>query len=474
MNMRLRIGAILIGLLSILAIASGGIGAQQRDLPLPVSGGGPALTSGLRGSQSANKPDTRELDPALYEQFGSTVTDIYSSSVENAPDFASQGADDFTVPVDSWFVTGVYLKQTFIDDTQPITSIDIYFYDDDGGAPGPTAACTYLESPITLIGPNRDLTVELPNPCILPAGTYWLSVIVNISGSGFPWYWDAMTEIHGSLPYWRNFGGGFGVCPDWGVLNSCVGSDQYGSLQFGVYGLDVVPTATPTPTLNDPELTATAGGETLTPTPTNTATSTPTETATATPADTETATPTDVPAGTELLVNGGFEATDGVRTISGVTTRASVLDPWVVKNAVGDKIKCDTETKIVAHGGVCAFRFKGGVGESTKLQQVVDLTGLIFASGDTLDLSVFLNANKPTTSGKIKVVVAYSDSTTPNKFKGSFGPTSGYEEQVGSVSVASSTVSKIKVIFINKSTAGKAYLDDVSLLQTSSTLLPLP
>ncbi|HEX2621056.1 MAG TPA: M4 family metallopeptidase [Phototrophicaceae bacterium] len=162
--------------------------------------------------------------------------------------------------------------------------------------------------------------------------------------------------------------------------------------------------------------------------------------------------------GGELIVNGGFEATDAR------STRASVLDPWTVKNAVGDKIKCDTETKIVAHSGVCAWRFKGGAGESTKLQQVVDLTGFTFASGETLDLSAFFNANKPTTAGKIKVVVAYSDSTVPNKFKGNLGPTSGYEEQVGSVDIASSAVSKIKVMFINKSASGKAYLDDVSLL----------
>ncbi|HEX2619883.1 MAG TPA: M4 family metallopeptidase, partial [Phototrophicaceae bacterium] len=172
---------------------------------------------------------------------------------------------------------------------------------------------------------------------------------------------------------------------------------------------------------------------------------------------------------TELIDNGGFEATDAR------ATRASVLDPWVVKNAVGDKIKCDTETKIVAHSGVCAWRFKGSVGENTKLQQVVDLTGLTFASGDTLDLSAFINANKPTTSGKIKVVVAYSDTTAPDKFKDNFAQTAGYEEKVGSVNVSSSAVSKIKVMFINKSTSGKAYLDDVSLAQTSGgAVLPLP
>jgi hypothetical protein len=115
------------------------------------------------------------------------------------------------------------------------------------------------------------------------------------------------------------------------------------------------------------------------------------------------------------------------------------------------------------------------VGESTKIQQIVDLTGLTFASGDSLDLSAFFNANKPTTSGKIKVVVAYSDSTTPDKFKGNLALTSGYEEQVGNVTLNSGAVNKIKVMFINKSTSGKAYLDDVSLVHGSGTaVLPLP
>jgi hypothetical protein len=139
---------------------------------------------------------------------------------------------------------------------------------------------------------------------------------------------------------------------------------------------------------------------------------------------------------------------------------------------VGDKVKCDTETKIVAHTGICAFRFKGGVGESTKIQQIIDLTDQTFTAGDSLDLSAFFNANKPTTSGKIKVVVAYSDNTAPNKLKGDLATTSGYEQTVGAVNLDSGAVNKIKVIFINKSTSGKAYLDDVSLIYNPSAALP--
>ncbi|HEX2622477.1 MAG TPA: choice-of-anchor Q domain-containing protein, partial [Phototrophicaceae bacterium] len=162
----------------------------------------------------------------------------------------------------------------------------------------------------------------------------------------------------------------------------------------------------------------------------------------------------------ELIDNRGFED--------------PTVDAWVVKNSVGDKVKCDTETKIVAHTGVCAFRFKGGPGESTKLQQTIDLTGLTFALGDTLDLSAFFNANKPTTNGKIKVVVAYSDSTPADKFKGNFAATGGYEPFTGGVNLTSGAVNKIKIMFINKSSAGKAYLDDISLVQNSGIPLALP
>jgi hypothetical protein len=190
--------------------------------------------------------------------------------------------------------------------------------------------------------------------------------------------------------------------------------------------------------------------------------STPTATATeGTPAATPTATETEV-TGTQLVANGGFEE--------------EALDPWVLKNGVGEKVKCNTETKVVANSGECAFQFKGGAGESSKIQQNVELDGLTFVAGDVLDLSVFANAKKATASGKIKVVVKYSDSDDRTKLTGDIATTVGYVEVTDSDVLLSAAVSKIKFQVGNKSPDGKIYVDDVSLVQTAGVpaLLPLP
>jgi hypothetical protein len=102
----------------------------------------------------------------------------------------------------------------------------------------------------------------------------------------------------------------------------------------------------------------------------------------------------------ELVENGGFEATD---------LRAPVLDPWTVKNGVGDKSKCNKDKdgdgvpdKFFSHTGECAFRFKGGAGENSKLTQIIDISGVMFSSGDTLDLLAYIDAGSAAT-GKVKV-----------------------------------------------------------------------
>jgi hypothetical protein len=194
------------------------------------------------------------------------------------------------------------------------------------------------------------------------------------------------------------------------------------------------------------------------------ATETPAETATATatepPVETATATPTEAPTEVELVDNGGFEAD---------------LTPWVLKNASGDKVKCNTETKVVANTGLCAFQFKGVVGESSKIQQTVDLVGVTFTATDTLSLSLFANAKKATASGKVKVVVKYSDSEDRTKLTADIATTVGYAELTDSDVLLSAAVSKIKLQISHKSTSGKIYVDDVSLAQVAaSALLPLP
>lgn len=182
----------------------------------------------------------------------------------------------------------------------------------------------------------------------------------------------------------------------------------------------------------------------------------------------------DVPS--ELVSNGGFEAND-------TPLRAPVLDPWVLKNAAGDKIKCNTDTKVLAGTGQCAFQLKGGAGENTRLQQTIDISALTLAAGDTLDLSALVNGKKATASGKISLKVKYNDATPAQKATVALGQTSGYSERAAdTLTLAGADVSKIKLVVKHTSPKGKVLLDDVSVKYDSVGLpgiaapqvLPLP
>ncbi|HEX2622014.1 MAG TPA: carbohydrate binding domain-containing protein, partial [Phototrophicaceae bacterium] len=180
---------------------------------------------------------------------------------------------------------------------------------------------------------------------------------------------------------------------------------------------------------------------------------TPTSTETPTLGVTETPTPTPTQAVTELLVNGGFE---------------TELEPWVAKNATKDKVKCDTPEKIIAYEGECAYRFKGGAAENSKIQQLIDLTGLTFAVDDAVSLSLFVNGGNAATSGKVKVVIGYSDTTQAGKITATIVSTADYTELTGTYALQSAAVNKIKVQIKNKSTSGKLYVDAVSLGYTTA------
>jgi hypothetical protein len=180
-----------------------------------------------------------------------------------------------------------------------------------------------------------------------------------------------------------------------------------------------------------------------------------------------TATPTEEP-GVELLVNGGFEALDA--------NNKPDITPWVVKNGIGDKAKCNKDKdgngvpdKIFSHTGNCAFRFKGGAGENSKLQQNVDLTGLTPAVGDALNFSAWVNGgNAPALKAKVRV--KYTDGTEKGKINADVVAGSAYVEITGSTDIASTAIDKISVAFKNKAASGKSLVDDVSLRWVSDAL----
>lgn len=201
-----------------------------------------------------------------------------------------------------------------------------------------------------------------------------------------------------------------------------------------------------------PPPTETPSGPTETPTETNTPGG-PTETPTETPVIT----------GIEQLVNGSFELKDGANK--------PLLDPWKQTKATKDKIKCNKPEKVIAHVGMCAYMYKGSVGENSKITQTVNGA---YASGHVFTLSLYANASKATTSGKVKLRVKYADGSDTGKINLTLGQTSGYTLFADSYTLISPNVSKVKVQVQNKSKSGKLFVDGISLKYAPSALLPLP
>jgi predicted outer membrane repeat protein len=175
----------------------------------------------------------------------------------------------------------------------------------------------------------------------------------------------------------------------------------------------------------------------------------------------------------QLIVNGGFEVD---------ADEDKQPDGWTAKNVSKDKIKCNKETKIVAYAGLCAYQFKGVPGESSKLQQKPAVTEI--AQGNSLTLSLYANT-KIAAAGKIvNVVLKYvepdagTNSDGKDKLSISLAaPTAGetYENFTASLTV-DGTPSKLKVQLMNKSTSGKLFFDEVTLVVGAGGggLIPLP
>jgi hypothetical protein len=206
---------------------------------------------------------------------------------------------------------------------------------------------------------------------------------------------------------------------------------------------------------------------------------------TLTPSPTITAIPptaTIAPVAIDLIQNGGFEGRD--------TQGSASLVPWSLSKGDKDKIKCDKplQGKFFARSGECAFMFKGIEGEASKLKQTYPGTNTFFIAGDVIALNVYFNAPKSALDMKAKLKVSYED---PNVQTGkntiTLAPTDGdYVFRTTSYTLINDFVSKIKVIFDHRTTGGKVFVDDTTLIwnqlaarrtrgaRPSIELIPLP
>lgn len=180
----------------------------------------------------------------LYDQLSNVGTTSYTSQ-DFEPFFDSfdnQLADDFDVPAgDTWRIDGVNVIGT--GSVSFSSTVDVWFYTDASGMPG-TTVCFYPDV-IPTNRPSPSMDINLPSPCLLSSGTYWVSVQVNQNFATFgSWFWMEVTSLQGSPAMWQNPGDGYGTgCTTWGRrgadCNFGVTPDQAFQLEGIVGGPDL-------------------------------------------------------------------------------------------------------------------------------------------------------------------------------------------------------------------------------------------
>ena len=169
------------------------------------------------------------------------------------------------------------------------------------------------------------------------------------------------------------------------------------------------------------------------------------------------------------IQNTGFETTD-----SGQIGNAQM---WNGANLTKDKRTCNTISPpaTYSHTGDCAFLFKGGIGEKSKISQKVKLGARSLVAGSPLTLSAWVSSSSNTVLAQ---VVAYHTDATRIAFSVLMGPSAGYTRFASAPFYLLKTTSKFKVSFRHVGGSGKLYLDDVELIVSAAPsraiVLPLP
>ncbi len=174
---------------------------------------------------------------------------------------------------------------------------------------------------------------------------------------------------------------------------------------------------------------------------------------------TSTPTATTIGAGENLILNGDFEFDADADKLP---------DGWEGKQLQKDKRVCNTNKKIIAYRGMCAFRFKNKGGEASKLMQSVSVDQL--AKGDTLIFSGAFEVTQPV--GKtvvLKVIYAEPDAGLKRKGKDKLkvrldAITYGYSRLSQSFTLLG-TPTKMTVKLVHKQRGTRLMIDDLSLMR---------
>ncbi|MGA9343392.1 MAG: hypothetical protein WBV61_13790, partial [Rhodanobacteraceae bacterium] len=151
----------------------------------------------------------------ISQNFTSTTADTYNAAV----------ADDFVVTdAAGWTVNQVNFAGIYFNGSGPADSFDIAIYADNGGFPAAAPTCTYTGLSYTASG--SAFSVPLSSGCSLDQGTYWLSVVANMSfsaGGEFGWDTFEPATVPGEAAEFQNPSDFFGTgCTTWTNIQTCI------------------------------------------------------------------------------------------------------------------------------------------------------------------------------------------------------------------------------------------------------------
>ncbi|MEQ9618747.1 MAG: hypothetical protein RIG61_06200 [Deltaproteobacteria bacterium] len=156
--------------------------------------------------------------------------------------FDSLAADDFLIPGPlSWSVQTV-TALGFYNCPCQADSVNIIFFADDGGLPGEDVpGCNYQGiQPADASNPN--LTTDLPEPCLLEPGVYWVTVQVNMPADGTDQWFFSERTVQTLSPFaFENPGDGFSTgCVTFSPAQAECGATSP-DLNFRIIGDEVQP-----------------------------------------------------------------------------------------------------------------------------------------------------------------------------------------------------------------------------------------
>lgn len=160
--------------------------------------------------------------------------------------YDTEAADDFTVPPGQvWLVQAVDAHYKWVAGVLPgplatdgTMNVTIYRGARPDGLPG-VAVARYVDIPVDVSTNNGYVAITLPSPARLRAGTYWVSIQLNLTYLDYfgYWTWSARSSQSGRPAAWRNPSGGWDAnCLRWSPSSGCLYGSGPGDHVFTLRG----------------------------------------------------------------------------------------------------------------------------------------------------------------------------------------------------------------------------------------------